>query len=374
MENALMKSPVAGKYLPAKVNLQQLQRIDEVTADFYEIVTADEKSPAAAIIRAAAMQQLRELLTDDVMQPIMALQGNKLGFLTDRDRKKGPNGMWIPGDGYPIPVIRDVTIWAAGNGARMVNNEVNILAGNGYLTLNFFDRKLDDILGAENWSIIPEIPRITKSAEGKIGAVVTGALSWRDSAGEHTQSLTLAIKGDEYASADAYLGKFRRKAGKFILERCTGQRYADGDAADVIEATATEIEEERPRKSPLESRRAPKNASKTEQPPQSDGVVEPEIVSAPAVEPPQPAAPPKPQPAAPPKPQPAAPPKPQPAAPAGEPTSEELLAAELTRRGEFITVETMRNFAFDNGFEFDAEEALKNLDMILDTIRANGGK
>ena len=349
MENALMKSPVAGKYLPAKVKLQQLQQIDEVTTDFYEIVNADEKSPAAAIIRAAAMQQLREMLTDDIMQPIMALQGNKLGFITDRDRRKGPGG-YVKGDGYPLEIVRDVTIWAAGNGARMVGNEINIIAGNGYLTREYFGRKLDDLLGPENWSILPEVPRIVRNPDGKTGALVTGKLHWRDSAGEHTETLQLAIKGDEYASTDAYIGKYERKARKFILERCTRRRYSDGEAGDIIEGTATEIEDEPPRKSPLESRRGRKPVTK----PESEEVVTPEIL------PEQ-------------KPDPAAAPASR-AAATGEPTDEELLAAELTRRGEFLTVEAIRNFAFDNGYEFDARSALDNLDEILETVKANGGK
>lgn len=253
--------------------MQQLQQIDEVTTDFYEIVNADEKSPAAAIIRAAAMQQLREMLTDDIMQPIMALQGNKLGFITDRDRRKGPGG-YVKGDGYPLEIVRDVTIWAAGNGARMVGNEINIIAGNGYLTREYFGRKLDDLLGPENWSILPEVPRIVRNPDGKTGALVTGKLHWRDSAGEHTETLQLAIKGDEYASTDAYIGKYERKARKFILERCTRRRYSDGEAGDIIEGTATEIEDEPLRKSPLESRRGRKPVTK----PEPEEVVTPEIL------------------------------------------------------------------------------------------------
>lgn len=369
MENALVKSAIAEKYLPANVKLAQLVKIDEVTGDFYEIVTADEKSPAAALIRAAAMQQLRNLLTEEVMQPIMGLMGNKLGFVTDRDKKKIGAGNYVKGDGYPVEIVRDVTIWAAGNGARMVNNEVNILAGNGYLTREYFGRKLDDILGSENWSIIPEVPRITRNADGKTGAVVTGKLWWRDSSGEHTETLQLAIKGDEYASTDAYIGKFERKGRKFILERCTRRRYSDGEAGDIIEGVASDFEDDPPRKSPLETRNSRKAAAKAEPAPMSTKtepaeVVTPEVVEAP--NPPEAPAQPAPLPPTPP----AAGEEERP----GEPTDEKLLEAELKRRGEFLTVEAIRNFALDNGYDFDATAALENLDEVLETIKANGGR
>ncbi len=330
MSNEIMKTPIAEKYLPAGVDFQKLSRIDEVTNDFYMIVNADEKSPATAIIRAAAMQQLRELLTDDVMKPIMQLQGNKLGFITDRDRRKTSSG-YVKGDGYPIETVRDVTIWAAGHGARMVGNEINIIAGNGYLTREYFGRQLDELLGSEHWSIIPEVPRITRNPDGKTGALVTGKLFWRDSSGDHTETLQLAIKGDDFAGSDAYIGKFERKARKFIYERCTGKRCSDGEASDIIEGFATEIDSETPKKSPLETRRGRLHDSEI--------VHEPEVVSTPDAE--------------------------------QTVSDEEKLAAELERRGEFITVETIRNYALDNGYEFDAKRALENIDDILATVKSS---
>lgn len=348
MSNEIMKSPIAEKYLPAGVDFQKLNRIDEVTNDFYQIVNANEKSPATAILRASAMQQLRALLTDEVMKPIMQLQGNKLGFITDKDRRKTPNG-YVKGDGYPLEIVRDVTIWAAGHGARMVGNEINIIAGNGYLTREYFGRQLDELLGSEHWSIIPEVPRITRNPDGKTGALVTGKLFWRDSSGEHTETLQLAIKGDDFAGSDAYIGKFERKARKFIFERCTGRRCNDGDAGEIIDGFATEIDEEPPKKSPLETRRkrsTQKSSAATE--PDPKPVEEPEIVSTPDTDP-------------------------QPQGGTEVQDDEEKLAAELARRGEFITVETIRNFALDNGYEFDAKSAMDHLDDVLATVKANGG-
>ena len=171
---------ITTKYLPV-VKQEQLTRLEETASDFYEICKINDLSPVTAIRRAGAMQSLRELLTPEIMKPVMALQGSPLGFKTDKDflREKDENGQRKKGPGYPVETVRDVLIFAMGKGAQMINNEVNILANNPYLAKNFFFRKLDEVLGAENWKITHEIPRVVKNREtGKTeGALIKAKLS-----------------------------------------------------------------------------------------------------------------------------------------------------------------------------------------------------
>ena len=69
---------ITTRYLPV-VKQEQLTRLEETASDFYEICKINDLSPVTAIMRAGAMQSLRELLTPEIMKPVMALQGSPLG-------------------------------------------------------------------------------------------------------------------------------------------------------------------------------------------------------------------------------------------------------------------------------------------------------
>ena len=233
-------------YLPARVDLGALQALDRTAADFAALVAMNTGSPSAVVLRAAAMDALRRMLTDDLMAPVMALQGSKIGFLTDRDKVRDKRtGQWIAGSGYDLQTVRDVTLWAFGNGARMTGNEVNIIAGGGYLTRNFFQRRNDERLGAANWWARAAVPSRIFGKDGKcVGANVSGELYWKDETGEHKQTMIRTIKGDDWASADSYVGKWERKAYKMIFEFTSHTRVDDGDLDDdAIPTSAVPVEE-----------------------------------------------------------------------------------------------------------------------------------
>lgn len=250
---------VIGNYLPSKMKLEKLQEIDKVAKDFYEICKQDDQSITTAIMRASAMATLREMLTPEIMQPIMSLQGSQIGFKGDKDwkREKDSAGNKIKGDGYPVEIVKDVFIFACSHGAKMIGNEVNILAGNGYLTRDYFGRALDESIGKSNWKITHDIPKVISSGD-KIGAIVKSKIWWKDSStgiDGCTHEMELAIKGDAYASSDSYLGKSDRKTRKWLLEKVTGKMFADGEAEESINITATEVKEKPKSKLNLEPKK-----------------------------------------------------------------------------------------------------------------------
>ena len=241
-----MSTEIQTSYLPQKVNATQIAKLDTVASDFYEICKADSMSPSIAISRAVAMAQIREMLTPEIMAPIMSLQGSPLGFKTDRDTEKDPaTGKRVKGKGYPLDIVRDVTIFAMSKGAMMINNEVNILAENPYLAKNYFFRKLNETLGAENWKFQHQIPHVIRQGNNITGAIVKTKILWRDSSnktGEFQEhEIEHAIKGDDYSSADAFIGKADRKCGNWLLSNITGQRFIDGDVDDAIDVKATTV-------------------------------------------------------------------------------------------------------------------------------------
>jgi len=231
---------------------KKITALDEAAKEIRELSQLDSSSPfKASLGMALAIDTMRELLTPEVMKYVMKLQGSKLGFLTDRDKKKSGD-KWVQGDGYSLEVVKDVMIEALAVGANMHGNEVNIMSYGMYLTKNYFSRVLDEKLGRNNWSLNHDLPKIiTKLETGKkgkqytkvCGATVTTNIEWKDATGSHSQEISKAIKGGETSSADNYHGKADRKAGAWLLGMVTGERYDEGDIDDnTIDVTAEVIE------------------------------------------------------------------------------------------------------------------------------------
>lgn len=207
----------------------QMARLDDL-ATTCKAIDVNAGAFTGPLLMAAAVQEMRHLLTDQVMQSVMSLQGSPIGFKTDKDLVKDKQTRkYTKGPGYPIGVVRDVVIWAASMGVRMVGNECNIISGRGYGTKEHFFRALNDKLGSAGWRLTHDVPR-----NGNGGAVVKTSVKWMADGAWQDQELEHAIKGDTYSSSDQYRGKADRKCAKWLWEQVSGLAYADGDADEVV--------------------------------------------------------------------------------------------------------------------------------------------
>jgi len=207
---------------------ETIQQLDALAVAVRDGVGGAANPFSEALALAGAVVHLREALTPEVMSPIMALQSKPLGFRTDKDMRKTPQG-YVKGDGYPIEVVRDAVIECCRRGARLVGNEFNLIGGRVYLTKEFFQRKIDDTIGRGSWRLFHELPR---NASG--GAVVRTRIEWRevDATEWKSETVEFAIKGDGYSTADQYAGKADRKASAWLYNQLTGERLPEGDATD----------------------------------------------------------------------------------------------------------------------------------------------
>ena len=115
---------------------------------------------------AGALRQMRDLITDEMMSDVMALQGTTIGFRTDKV--------------YSVDVVKRVAIEAMLRGLHMLDNEVNIIAGNLYVAKNGCYRLVKSWPGLTNFLFDTSIP-ITKTG----GAVVEAWASWKLNGEEH---------------------------------------------------------------------------------------------------------------------------------------------------------------------------------------------
>ncbi len=202
---------------------KQVTKIDQ------EVNTYLEKSGTLQGFQKAQMLSksigtIKNLLTKDFMEPIMEMQGNKLGFRTDKDGKGG----------YPMPIVRNCLIEAVLSGVQPVGNQFNIIASNCYITKEGFLYLLKNYPGLR-YSITYELPRIGKE---KKSAAVDAKIVWSLNGGkEQEKTLHLPIKMNAYMGTDAVLGKADRKSRAWLYNHLTGNNLGDGDAESVETAT-----------------------------------------------------------------------------------------------------------------------------------------
>jgi hypothetical protein len=166
---------------------------------------------------AEASEQISTLLTSEYMVPIMKLQGNKLGFKTDKDSSSG----------YPEKVVKNCLIEAVLTGVQPVGNQFNIIAGNCYITKEGFGYLLKNVEKLV-YEIIPELPNI----QGEKAAAKM-KIRWGYGSISEEREIIFPIKLNKYMGADAVIGKATRKARAWLYNNLTGTEISDGDIGDV---------------------------------------------------------------------------------------------------------------------------------------------
>ena len=220
----------------AKLDNGKLDRIDQIsTAD---LLHAGARGIRQELMIAEAMEEMRQLLTEDILKSVMALQNSPVGFLTDKD------------SGYPQAVVRDVLIEATIRGFRMVNNEINIIAGRLYVTKEGLERKLAEYPGLSDLKFREGVPHTKHD-----GALVEYHATWRlgnipdeihceEKDGSDTR---IAVRVNKGMGVDAILGKARRKMLARIYSRLTGSEpYADPEDSETTETVKGALSEQSP--------------------------------------------------------------------------------------------------------------------------------
>lgn len=171
-----------------------------------------------AYATADAIQKLKDLLTPEYLQPIMALQGNRLGFKSDKDKSGG----------YPMEVVKNCLIEAVLMGLQPFGNEFNIIAGNTYATKEGVGRLLATWKGLK-YSLICGVPK--PNADGK-SAVVEATIKWTINNESKEEVIPISIKMDAYTSVDAMIGKATRKGRAWLISNISGIEIVEADVTD----------------------------------------------------------------------------------------------------------------------------------------------
>lgn len=224
-KNELIKQDV----IVPESDLQTMLALDRTSqACSKQLVEAGKNEAVKALIVARSVKQFRGLLSDAVMTDIMELQNSPLGFRTDK--KEG---------GYNKEVVRDCVVQAFMRGLRVTGNEINIIAGNLYVTKEGFERLMSELPGLTGLKIQIGVPQ---TADG--GALVPAKAEWKyngihDSITwekEESADYRIPIRVNSAMGVDAILGKAKSKVLRTIYARVCGSKLpVEADADDTVD-------------------------------------------------------------------------------------------------------------------------------------------
>jgi hypothetical protein len=212
-----------------KLELKNLEKFKAIGGFTEEVSLALQSAGTEAertYIQAVAVAQLRSFLTDELMKPIMALQGSPLGFKTDKDKDGG----------YPVDTVRDCAIVAMMTGVRLHGNELNILGGNPYIAVNGCERLLASLCDApfEADAEPPIWDETAKKVTVKYAVRyrLKGA-DWKEKVCSYNFRIQVSQYGKIVTTDDQCIGKSRRKTIWAVLKYVKGIEIHDTD--DIIE-------------------------------------------------------------------------------------------------------------------------------------------
>lgn len=185
---------------------------------------------AGAFDAAIVITKLRAVMTDDIMKQVfMPLQGQKIGFRTDKQ--------------YPVDVVRNCIIDGAANGLLPTGNQFNIIAGNMYPTKEGYTALLSKLKASPMklvYSFEFDAEATAKSSDPNYVAIPC-KISYKTASEEMKgvfRYIAMVKSNGATSTTDQLRGKAERKAKKAFYEFLTGIDLGD---ADVEDAQATVI-------------------------------------------------------------------------------------------------------------------------------------
>lgn len=197
---------------------RQANMIDKVTKTFNVQVAQAGGKLFEAMIVAKGIAIMQQVISEEMLELLMQLQGREFGFKVDRT--------------YTRDVVKDAACYAFLDGLQPFGNEWNIIGGKYMAVLNGWRRKVND-LKLENLKIDLGEPK----PWGQFGLRVDCSATWQRNGQVETIRQQFSLKKDGGFSIDNADGRLHRKMYKAIYLKICGNSFAGLDS-DEIEAGA----------------------------------------------------------------------------------------------------------------------------------------
>jgi hypothetical protein len=172
-----------------------------------------------AFILSNAIAELKQSLTPEYMRPIMEIQGNKLGFKTDKDKDGG----------YSETIVKNCLIEAVLFGLQPAGNQFNIIGGNMYATKEGLKYLLDNFKGLSYDLAFGVIEADLPNYQMAVTCNVPVTLNWNLDGKISQHTIVVQVKANKGMGVDAVIGKVTRKASKWLYDKVSGTAIPEGE-------------------------------------------------------------------------------------------------------------------------------------------------
>ena len=224
-----------------KFDSQELSVLDEVAEECSLAVHEAGNNISGALAVAERMQQLRSLITPQMLNAVSALQNTAIGFMTDRGST---------GKTYSAEELRDPFIEATVRGFRAVGNEFNIISGRFYGAKAGFERKVKTFSGLTDFSAMYDIEE-NANGTAKVQCIATWLMNGEPDSFERRKGKVkgqvfdnrIAVRVNSGMGHDAVIGKAQRKFYAAIYDYLIGAVVAtpEGEMDDAPLPTSRRI-------------------------------------------------------------------------------------------------------------------------------------
>lgn len=193
------KNEVATTEKAVTLTPEKIQKIEEISSKYlYEKLNIKGELQKAMLI-SQGIRQMNDLVTDEVMAPLMHLMGTTMGFITDKDNKP---------DKYPVSVVRKVLIEGMLNGVFPYNNQLNIISSRLYIAKNGYTAKIAKVKNVTDFVWKHEILEDKTGGHHWVGFTTT----WKQNGVERSLDGKIPIKNNGSTDTpDNVMGRGERK-------------------------------------------------------------------------------------------------------------------------------------------------------------------
>ena len=214
---------------PDKVGLtiKKIKEIEEISERYlYENLDVKGELEKSILI-SQGLRSMREIVTDEIMAPLMELMGSTMGFVTDKDDKP---------EKYSVSEVKEVLIEGMLNGVFPYNNQLNIITGKLYIAKNGYTAKISKLRSVTDFVWRHEF---VEKKDSKF-YFVSFTASWKQNDIPKTLDGEIPIRRYSTDTPDVIMGKGERK----LKYRCYCA-MTETQPTESVEADKSEFENEK---------------------------------------------------------------------------------------------------------------------------------
>ena len=216
-------SPTVGALMP-KARLDAVRKLAATARQANQTIAEAHAETEKAFVIAAGVGAIREAISGEILNDILQLANTPLGFKTDRPPgAKDRNGNQMKP--YPDAVYKDVLTEALIRGLRVIGNEINIIAGNLYVTKEGLRRLIREFPGLRNFDSRIGVPKMVNEVNAVVPCKASWMLDGKPDSIECEGDYAIPIRVNKAMGTDAVIGKAESKLWKRVYEKLTGSEF-----------------------------------------------------------------------------------------------------------------------------------------------------